>query len=50
LRKLHNKELHNLYFSSDTIRVIKSKIRWAGHSIEHMRKVRNAYKILAGNL
>jgi hypothetical protein len=31
-RKLHNKELHNLYSSSDIIRQNKSgRIRWAGH-------------------
>jgi hypothetical protein len=31
-RKLHNDELHNLYFLLSIIRMIKSrKIRWAGH-------------------
>jgi hypothetical protein len=31
-RKLHNKELHSLYYSPNTIRMIKSRrIRWAGH-------------------
>jgi hypothetical protein len=31
-RKLHNDELHSLYFSSNTVRVIKSRrMRWAGH-------------------
>jgi hypothetical protein len=31
-RKLHNDELHSLYSSPNTVRVIKSKImRWAGH-------------------
>jgi hypothetical protein len=30
--KLHNDELHNLYSSSNIVRVIKSRrIRWAGH-------------------
>jgi hypothetical protein len=31
-RKLHDEELHNLYFSSRIIRTIKSRrMRWAGH-------------------
>jgi hypothetical protein len=31
-RKLHNEELHNLYSSPNTIRMIKSRrVRWAGH-------------------
>jgi hypothetical protein len=31
-RKLHNKELHNLYSSSSIIRLMKSRrMRWAGH-------------------
>jgi hypothetical protein len=31
-RKLHDDELHNLYSSSNTVMVIKSRMRWAGHS------------------
>jgi hypothetical protein len=31
-RKLHNEELHNLYTSPNTIRIIKSRrLRWAEH-------------------
>jgi hypothetical protein len=30
-RKLHNEGHHNLYSSSNIIRMIKSSMRWAGH-------------------
>jgi hypothetical protein len=30
--KLHNGELHDVYSSSNIVRVIKSRIRWAGHA------------------
>jgi hypothetical protein len=34
-RKLRNEELHNLYSSSNIIRVMKlRRIRWAGHAWE----------------
>ena len=29
-RKLHNEELNNLYSSPNTVRAIKSRMRWAG--------------------
>jgi hypothetical protein len=33
-RKLHNKELRNLYSSPSTVTVIKlRKMRWAGHVV-----------------
>jgi hypothetical protein len=32
MRKLHNEELHNLYYTSNIIKMIKSRrMRWAGH-------------------
>jgi hypothetical protein len=44
--KLPNEELHNLYFSSNIIRMIKSnRMRWAGH-VTRMGEKRNAYRIL----
>jgi hypothetical protein len=48
-RKLHNEELHNLYSSSNIIRVIISRrMRWARH-VARMLEMRNAYKILVEN-
>jgi hypothetical protein len=47
-RKLHNEELHNLYSSPSIIKIIKSKMRWAGH-VARMGKKRNAYRILVEN-
>jgi hypothetical protein len=43
-----NGQLHDLYFSSSIVRVIKSKrLRWARH-VTHMGATRNSYKIMVG--
>jgi hypothetical protein len=47
-RKLHNKELHDLYSSPSIIRIIKSRrMRWSEH-VARMRKKRKAYRLLVG--
>jgi hypothetical protein len=42
--KLHNEELHNLYSSLSITRMIKSMMRWAGHTA-HMgrRRIRTGF-------
>jgi hypothetical protein len=47
-RKLHNEELHKLYSSPSTIRMIKTmRMIRAGH-VAHMGESKNAYRILVG--
>jgi hypothetical protein len=47
-RKLHNKELRDLYSSSSIIRTIKSRrMTWEGH-VARIREKRNAYRLLVG--
>jgi hypothetical protein len=47
-RKLHNDELHGLYFSRNIVRVIKSRrMRWVGH-VARMGEGRGVYRVLIG--
>jgi len=42
-RKLHNEELNDLYSSPNIVRVMKSRIGWAGH-VARMREKRGVYR------
>jgi hypothetical protein len=47
-RKLHNDELHDLYSSTNIVRVIKSRrMRWARH-VARVREGRGVYRIFVG--
>jgi hypothetical protein len=47
-RKLHNDELHGLYYSPNVVWVIKSRrMRWAGH-VARMGEGRGVHRILVG--
>jgi hypothetical protein len=47
--KLHNDELPSLYSSPNTVRVIKSRMRWAGQTAR-MRTGRGIYRVWLGEL
>jgi hypothetical protein len=46
-RKLHNEELNDRYSSPNIVRVIKSKIMWAGH-LARMGERRSVQWVLVG--
>jgi len=47
-RRLHNKELNDLYSSPNIVGVIKSRrMRWAGHMVR-MGEERGVYRVLLG--
>jgi hypothetical protein len=46
-KKLHNKELRDLYSSPSIIRIKPRRMRWAGH-VARMEEKRNVYRLLVG--
>ena len=46
-RKLHNEELNDLYSSPNIVRVMKSRMRWAGY-VARVGEGRGVYRVLVG--
>jgi hypothetical protein len=47
-RKLHNKELHDLYCSPRVVRIMKSRRMRRAQHVARMGEKRNAYRLLVG--
>jgi hypothetical protein len=47
-RKLHNEELHNLYFLLSIIRMIKLRRMWWAWNVARLGDKKNVYRILVG--
>jgi hypothetical protein len=47
-RKLHNDELHDLYYSPNIVRVIKSRRMWWARHVARMGEVRGVYRVFVG--
>jgi hypothetical protein len=46
-RKLHNEELHDLYSLPNIVRVVKLRMKWAGH-VARMGEERGVHRVLVG--
>jgi len=46
-RKVHNEELRDLYSLPNIVRVVKSRMRWAGH-VARMGEGRGVHRVLVG--
>jgi hypothetical protein len=47
MEKTHNEELNDLYSSQSILRIMKLRMRWAGH-LARMGEKRNACRLLVG--